>query len=62
MQVSIKFQQTSKSKKAPDGPGVDIDVVAGPVHVAGGHREAAAADLFLLSAFLAHILNGEAVS
>lgn len=43
--------------KAPDGPSVDVDVVAGPVHVAGRHREAAAAAAATLFLCLAYLLT-----
>ena len=33
-----------RKKFSPDRTGIDVDIVAGPIHVAGRHGEAAAAD------------------
>ena len=33
-----------RKKLSPDRTGIDVDIVAGPIHVAGRHGEAAAAD------------------
>ena len=44
-----------RKKLSPDRTGIDVDIVAGPIHVAGRHGEAAAADAVSQPVF--YILN-----
>ena len=45
-----------RKKFSPDRTGIDVDIVAGPIHVAGRHGEAAAAAAAVSQPFF-YILN-----